>query len=109
MSLWGLRKELRCRVETPPPLPTMRDGEWVAIKTLAEMQCGPNSSTPSKTRSNSFRFFSGLHFCDYKVRKLEPVPQLEDVKEMLECVLNSEIHLEESIIWMQIRQGCAPT
>ena len=96
-------------METPPPLPTMRDGEWVAIKTLAEMQCGPNSSTPSKTRSNSFRFFPGLHFCDYKVRKLEPVPQLEDVKEMLECVLNSEIHLEESIIWMQIRQGCAPT
>lgn len=43
------------------------------------------------------------------MRKLEPAPQLEDVKEMLECVLNSEIHLEESIIWMQIRQGCAPT
>lgn len=59
MSLWGLRKEPRCRVETPPPppLPTMCDGEWVAIKTPAEMRCTPNCSTPSKTRSNSFCFF----------------------------------------------------
>lgn len=58
MPLWGLRKEPRCRVETPPhPLcPPCVMGS-VAIKTLAKMWCTPNSSTPSKTRSNSFHFF----------------------------------------------------
>lgn len=53
-----------------------------------------------------------IHFRDYKMRMMvppPPSPPLEDMKEVLECVLNGEIHLEESIVWMQILGGCAPS